>query len=109
MSDKNQELWDQLRTGYRPQVPDLDVAAIMGAIRREAAAHPLHRVDVGLAAPIPAWVCAAAASLALLAAATVVGRSVSAADVQISQAWMRSVQPTEFSRNFIPFADDSSL
>jgi hypothetical protein len=109
MNDKQQKLWDQLRTGYRPEVPDLDVAAIMGAIRREAAAQPLRPANVGLAAPIPAWVCAAAASLALLAAATVVSRSVSAADNQISQAWMRSVQPTEFSRNFIPFADDSSL
>lgn len=107
--NNNQELWDQLRTGYRPQVPDLDVAAIMGAIRQAAAAPPPRRADAGLAAPIPTWVCAAAASLAILAAARVVSQSISAADAQIGQAWMRSVQPAEFSRNFIPFADDSSL
>ena len=109
MNTNQRELWDHLRTSYRPQVPDLDVAAIMGAIRQEAAAQPPRRADVGLAAPIPTWVCAAAASLAILATATVVSRSVSAADAQIGQAWMRSVQPAEFSRNFIPFADDSSL
>ena len=109
MNMKNRELWDQLRTAHRPQVPTLDTASIMDAIRLEAAAHPLRRPDVGLASPIPAWVCATAASLALLAAATVVGRSISTADRQISQAWMQSVQPDEFVQNFIPFADDSSL
>ena len=109
MNMNNRELWDQLRTAYRPQAPNLDTASIMDAIRREAAAQPLRRADAGLATPIPAWVCATAASLAILAAATVVGRSIATADRQISQAWMRSVQPGEFVQNFIPFADDSSL
>lgn len=109
MNNKNQELWEQLRAAYRPQVPDLDTAAIMTAIRLEAAAHPLRRAETGLAAPIPTWVCATAAALALLAAVTVVGRSITAADHQISQAWMRSVEPEKFVQNFVPFADDSSL
>ena len=109
MNNKNQELWEQLRTAYRPQVPDLDTASIMAAIRQEAATHPLRRADPGLASPIPTWVCAAAASLALLAAATVVGRAITAADLPIGQAWMRSVEPDKFVQNFVPFADDSSL
>jgi hypothetical protein len=109
MRMNNEELWDQLRAAYRPQTPNLDTAAIMGAIRQEAAAHPRCRVQASPVAAIPTWVCAAAASLALLAAASVVGRSISTADSQISQAWMQSVQPDEFVQNFIPFADDSSL
>ncbi len=109
MNNKKQELWEQFRTAYRPQVPDLDTSAIMAAIRQEAAAHPLRRADPGLASPIPTWICATAASLALLAAVTVVGRSITAADRQISQAWMRSVEPSKFVQNFVPFADDSSL
>jgi hypothetical protein len=109
MRMNNEELWDQLRAAYRPPAPEIDTAAIMGAVRREAAAHPLRRAKIGLATPIPTWVCAAAACLALLAAASVVGRSISDADRQISQAWMQSVPPDEFVQNFIPFADDSSL
>ena len=109
MKQNNQELWEQLRTAYRPQVPDLDTASIMAAIRQEAATRPLRRTDVGLASPIPTWICATAASLAFLAAATIVGRSISAADRQISQAWMQSVEPDKFVQNFVPFADDSSL
>ena len=109
MRMKNQELWDQLRTAYRPQTPDLDTAAIMAAVRRDAAAHPLRPAQPGLAGGIPVWVCAAAASLALLAAAGAVARSLTEADQNISEAWMQSVQPDEFARNFIPFADDSSL
>ena len=109
MRMNNQELWNQLRTAYRPRTPELDTAAIMAAVRQEAAAHPLHLVQPGLAGGIPVWVCAAAASLALLAAAGVVARSLTEADQNINQAWMQSVQPDEFARNFIPFADDSSL
>ncbi|MGD9781497.1 MAG: hypothetical protein AB7V14_05000 [Kiritimatiellia bacterium] len=108
MNQNNRELWNQLRTAYRPQAPELDVSAIMDAVRREAAAAPLRRPAAGLAAPIPTWVCAAAASLAFLAAAGVVARSVAMADRQISQAWLQSVQPSEFAQNFLTF-DDSSL
>ena len=60
MNMKNQEYWDQLRTAYRPEAPALDVASIMDAVRREAAAQPLRRVPPGLAGPIPAWACTAA-------------------------------------------------
>ena len=109
MNRKHNELWDELRAAYRPGVPDLDTAAIMGAIRREAAAPPLRRTAASTAAALPAWVCATAASLALLAAASVVVQSITAADRQISQAWMQTVEPDEFAQTFIPFADDSSL
>lgn len=114
MNAKNQELWDQLRTAYRPDAPALDVGAIMDAVRREAATHPLRRVAPGLAGPIPAWACTAAALLAVFVTGVVVGRSVTIADQHISTAWTKSVQPEEFAQSFLPFeatdaADDSSL
>ena len=101
MNMNRQELWDQLRTAYRPAAPDLDTAAIMGAIRREAAAHPLRRAEAGPLAAIPSWACVAAASLAIFAAGFVVGRSAAVADRQISQAWMQSVQLEEFEQAFL--------
>lgn len=114
MKTNDSELWNQFRTAYRPETPELDVAAIMDAVRREAAAHPLRRAAPGLAGPIPAWACTAAALLAVFATGVVVGRSVTLADQHISAAWTKSVQPEEFAQSFLPFeaaddADDSSL
>jgi len=106
---KNQELWDQLRTSYRPAELRLDVASIMEAVRREAAARPLARIPPGLAGPIPAW----AAILAIFAAGFVVGRTVTVADQHIRAAWTQSVPPEEFAQSFLGVVpandDDSSL
>ena len=107
MKTNHPELWNQLQAAYRPQTPDLDTASIMGAIRLEAAAHPLRRVDPGLAAAIPTWVCAMAASLAILTTAGVVGRSVALADRQISQAWMHSIQPDQFEQSILSLSGSS--
>ena len=113
MNMNNQKIWDQLRTAYRPEAPALDVASIMDAVRREAVAHPLRRIQPGLAGPIPAWACTAAAMLAIFATGFVVGRSVTVADQHISAAWTQSVQPEEFAQSFLTFEeatdDDSSL
>lgn len=115
MNKKNQEYWDQLRTAYRPEAPALDVASIMDAVRREAVAHPLRRIQPGLAGPIPAWACTAAAMLAIFATGFVVGRSVTVADQHIGAAWTQSVEPEEFAQSFLTFDaaadtdDDSSL
>ncbi len=110
MKTKQPELWDQLRAAYRPHEVALDTASIMDAIRHEATAQPLPRpAPLSPVARIPPWVCAMAASLALLATVTVVSRSITAADRQISEAWLQNVQLDEFARNFVPFADDSSL
>lgn len=111
MNMKNQDLWNRLRMAYRPDAPVLDVASIMDAVRREAAVHPLRRVSPGLAGPIPAWACTAAAVLAIFATGFVVGRSVTVADQHISAAWTQSVQPEEFAQSFLTFSgdDDSSL
>ena len=114
MKTNDPQLWDQLRTAYRPETPELDVEAIMGAVRREAAAHPLRRAAPGLAGPIPAWACTAAALLAVFATGVVVGRSVTVADQHISAAWTRSVEPEEFAQSFLTIedaadGDDSSL
>ncbi len=97
------EPWNALRAAGRPPVPDLDLAAIMDAVRREASAHPLPRIAPSPVMAIPTWACALAASLAILAAASVIGRSVTDADRQIGHAWMRSVQPGEFVQTFLPF------
>ena len=114
MNMNNQKIWDQLRTAYRPEAPALDVASIMDAVRREAAAQPLRRIQPGLAGPIPAWACTAAAVLAIFATGFVVGRSVTVADQHISAAWTQSVEPEEFAQSFLTFDetaanDDSSL
>ena len=107
MNNQHTELWDQLRSAYRPPTPALDTAAIMDAVRREAAAHPLRRADAVAVAAIPTWVCALAASLAILTTAGVVGRSFTLADRQISQAWLRSIQPDQFEQSILSFSDSS--
>jgi len=104
MKINNPELWEQLRTAYRPQVPNIDTASIMAAIRQEAAVHPLRRTAPSPVAAIPAWACAVAASLAILAAVSVIGRSVTTADNHISQAWLRSIQPDQFEQSILSFS-----
>jgi hypothetical protein len=65
----------------------------MEAVRREAAARPLARIPPGLAGPIPAWACTAAAILAIFAAGFVVGRSVTVADQHIRAPGPRASRP----------------
>jgi hypothetical protein len=101
------DLWQPLRAAYRPQVPELNVPAIMDAVRREASAHPWQRAGANPVAAIPTWACATAAALAILAAASVVGQSVTDADQQIGHAWLRTVQPAQFEKNFMDFSDFS--
>lgn len=101
MNMKNEKMWNQLRTAYRSEAPELDTAAIMAAVRREAAAHPAGLAATGPLAAIPPWACVAAASLAIFAAGYVVGRSATEADRQIGRAWIQSVQLEEFERTFI--------
>jgi hypothetical protein len=40
MNTRYPDIWNGLRAAYRPETPELDTAAIMAAVRREAAAHP---------------------------------------------------------------------
>lgn len=100
------EAWDRLRAAYRPESPALDTAAIMDAIRREAAEHPVHALPPGPLAAVPPWVCVAAASLAIFAAGYVVGRAFTDADQQISHAWTQSVPLEEFEQTFLDFPDE---
>ena len=112
MNEKYPDPWDRLRSAYHAEAPALDVASIMDAVRREAAARPLAIFKPGLAGPIPAWACTAAALLAIFAAGFVVGRSVTVADQNISSAWMQTVQPEEFTQSILDVddsADGSSL
>ena len=103
MNMKNQNEWNQVRAAWRPAPPPtLDTAALMAAVRAEAAARPVRRAPEALAASIPAWVCAAAAALALMATTTAVVRSVDKADSFIGQAWLHSVEPAEFETNILP-------
>lgn len=107
MNKQQADLWKQLRSAYRPATPELDTAAILEAVRREAAAHPLRRAEARPVGAIPTWLCATAASLALLAAASVLFQSVELADQQIGLAWMHSVEPDQFAETFIPFGESS--
>ncbi len=101
MNTPPRHTWDQLRAAYRPAAPALDTAAIMDAVRQEAFWGALRRAPAGLAAGVPLWFCAAAASLALLAAAGALGSSIRMADQSISDAWCQSVPPEEFERSFM--------
>lgn len=97
----------QLLRGVRaPVAPDLDVDAIMDAVRREAAFRPLCRPQPEPLGSVPAWLCGAAAALAVWMAGSAALNSVGAADLQIGHAWMRSVQPEHFAQSFM---GDSSL
>lgn len=96
-------LWNHLRAAYRPAEPGLDPDAIMGAIRREAAAVPREMPAAEPLATIPAWICVATAALAIFAAGFVVGRAFSEADEHISRAWMKSVPLNEFEQTFLDF------
>ena len=105
MRMNNPEIWDRLRTAYRPEVPNLDTAAIMAAVRREAAENPVQRAAPSPLAAIPPWVCVAAASLAIFAAGYAVGRSFTDADQQISHAWTQSVPLDQFEQTFLTFTE----
>lgn len=105
MKTQSTDMWEELRTAYRPTVPELDTAAIMAAVRREAAARPWRRKAANTVAAIPFWACAAAASLALLASGGILVRSLEVADQQIGSAWMRSVQPEQFADAFLKLGD----
>lgn len=101
MKMQQTEMWKSLRSAYRPAVADLDMDAIMAAVRREAAQRPVRQAAPSPVAVIPTWVCAAAACLALLATGSVLVRSTDIADQQINSAWMRSVQPEQFADAFL--------
>jgi len=103
------DAWERFRTADRPEPPELDVDAIMAAVRREAAAAPVRRRAPGLAGPIPAWACAAAAGLALLAAAGTVARSITTADDRITQAWLQSINPQDFETDILDASDHPTL
>ncbi len=105
MNMKHTEIWEQMRTAYQPAAPTLDTAAIMNAVRREAAARPWRRADPGLAGQIPGWICTAAAVLAIFATGFVLGRSVSVADRTIGMAWTKTVPPEEFAQSFLTFEE----
>ena len=105
MRMNNPDVWDRLRTAYQPAVPALDTAAIMVAIRQEAAANPLQRAAPSPLAAIPPWICVAAASLAIFAAGYAVGRSFTDADQQISSAWTQSVRLDEFEQTFLTLTE----
>lgn len=101
MKTRQLEMWEFLRSAYRPAVPALDTDAIMAAVRQEAAQRPVRPAAPHPVAVIPTWVCAAAACLALLATGSVLIRSTDIADQQINSAWMRSVQPEQFADAFL--------
>lgn len=94
--------WRRMRSEIgAPTVPALDTAAIMAAVRAEAAARPVRRAAYA-GRDVPRWIGAVAASLAFLAALGMLVRSTGQADREIGVAWARNVEPTEFVRNVMP-------
>ncbi|MDR0994612.1 MAG: hypothetical protein LBN38_08660 [Verrucomicrobiota bacterium] len=94
--NKNQPIpWSYMQNAYLPPKPELDLSAIMQAVREEATRHPCRNIPTAPLARMPTWACAVAACLALAAAIGAVGGSVSMADTEISQAWLLSIQPVE--------------
>ena len=83
MNTRYPDIWNGLRAAYRPETPELDTAAIMAAVRREAAAHPARRLPPNPVAAIPTWACAAAASLALLASGAILAQYQKTADINL--------------------------
>lgn len=105
MKKQENQLWDELRSRYRSRVPELDTAAIMEAVRREAATTALRPGTPNPVAAVPTWACAVAAALALLATVAVAARSITVADEQINQALSQDVEPEEFAREFLSFGE----
>lgn len=107
MKTRQPDMWESLRSAYRPAVSELDTNAIMAAVRQEAALRPVRQTAPNPVAAIPTWICAAAACLALFATATVLVQSTDTADQQINSAWMRSVQPEQFADAFLTLGNST--
>lgn len=79
-----------LRDAPRPAVPALDTAAIMDAIRAEAAVRPVRAIRTRPA--LQAFTSVAAAA-AIICSALPILRAEAAADRNIAAAWTQSVDP----------------
>lgn len=103
MKTRQKDIGAQLREAGRPTVPQLDTASIMDAVRAEAAVCPARRLEY-VPMTVPNWLGAMAAGLAFMAAVGMLAQSVGQADRQIGVAWTRSIEPTEFVQNVMPFS-----
>lgn len=80
-----------LRDAPRAAVPELDTAAIMAAVRAEAAAHPLvwHRPN-----PAAQTFSAIAAAIAIAWSAITLLHAPATADAHIQTAWLQNIDPS---------------
>ncbi len=91
-------IFEQARATRSAQPPSLDTHAIMEAVRREAAARPVKRAAAVPVIQLPTWLCAVAASLAIVATAGTIGTSVYSADTAIGRAWLDNISPGEMAQ-----------
>lgn len=94
--------WRRMRAeAGAPAVPALNEAAIMAAVRAEAAVRPVRRAPYAVR-DVPRWIGTVAASLAFIAAVGMLLQAAGRADREIGVAWTRNVEPTEFVQNVMP-------
>lgn len=81
--------WNELKAAWAAPAAALDEAAIMAAVRREAAARPVRGT---LRARRP-WLGAAAVAAALAWSAFTLAQARGTADRQVGLAWMNGIGP----------------
>jgi hypothetical protein len=82
--------WSELKAAWAAPAAALDEAAIMAAVRREAAARPARGVA---RRGQRTWIGAAAVAAALAWTAFTLAQAGGSADRQIGLAWMNSIEP----------------
>jgi len=89
MNKRMDMAWNDLKAAWRAPDAGLDEAAILAAVRREAAVRPARR---GAVRRRP-WIGAAAVAASLAWAAFTLAQARGTADRQIGLAWMNSIEP----------------
>ena len=94
--------WETLKKAWRPaEPPALDRAAILAAVRDAARCDETDRTFSRAALAVPNWVCALAASLALVFATGAAFRAGPAADRQAETAWLTTLTAAEMTENVL--------
>lgn len=94
--------WETLKKAWRPaEPPALDRAAILAAVRDAARRDETDRTFSRAALAVPNWVCALAASLALVFATGAAFRAGPAADRQAETAWLTTLTAADMAENVL--------
>jgi len=94
--------WDTLKKAWKSaEPPALDREAILAAVRDAARRDAADRTFSRAALAVPNWVCALAASLALVFATGAVFRAGPAADRQAETAWLQTLPADEMAEDVL--------